>query len=110
MFENDHFLVHKHDPKDEVREGEIDAEWHQRLPEVLAEEPRDIEVREQVTNHEPNTADAPSMTDDPLPSEPMFDDGPHPSVDDGGTPTLEQVSDMMIDALTLAGVRERTAR
>ena len=69
-----------------------------------------MEVREQVTNHEPNTADAHPMADDPLPSETMFNDGPHPLVDDGDTPTLEQVSDMMIDALTLAGVQERTAR
>ena len=102
--------LEKHYPKDEIREGEIDAEGHQRLPEVLAEESRDMEVREQVTNHEPDTADAPSMADDPLPSEPMSDDGPPSLVDDDDTPTLEQVSDIMIDALTLAGVRERTAR
>ena len=76
-------------PKDEVREGKIDAEGHQRLPEVLAEDSRDMEVREQDTNHEPNTADALSMADDPLPSEPMSDEGPPPLVDDDDTPTFE---------------------
>ena len=82
--------IGKHNPKDEVREGEIDAEGHQRLPEVLAEESRDMQVREQVSNHEPNAADAPSMTDDSLPSEPMFDDGPQSLADDGEPPTLEK--------------------
>ena len=47
------------------------------------------------------------MEEDPSPSEPVLDDSP---VVVPETPTLEQVSDMMVDALTLAGVRERTAR
>ena len=50
------------------------------------------------------------MADDPLRSETMSDDGPPPLVGNHDTPTPEQVSDMMIDALTLAGVWERTAR
>ena len=74
-----------------------------------------MEVQSQMINHEPNTADAPAssgsgggaMEEDPSPSEPMIDDSPVVAAE---TPTLEQVSDMMVDALTLAGVRERTAR
>ena len=48
-----------------------------------------------------------SMEEDPSPSEPVLDDNP---VVVPETPTLEQVSEMMVDALTLAGVRERAAR
>ena len=74
-----------------------------------------MEVQPQTTDHEPSTADAPAssgsgggwMEEDPSSSEPVLDDSP---VVVPETPTLEQVSDMMVDALTLAGVRERTAR
>ena len=72
-------------------------------------------VQPQKTDHEPNTADAPassgsggaSMEEDPSPSEPVLDYNP---VVVPETPTFEQVSDMMVNAITLAGVRERTAR
>lgn len=48
--------LESHYPKDEVREGQIDAEGHQRLPEVLVEESRDLKVRPE---YEPNDADVP---------------------------------------------------
>ena len=94
-------------PKDEVREGEVDAEGHQRLPEVLAEESRDLEVL-------PGSVHRPDEPVDPHRGEPMDEEGtsdhePMVDVDHGispATPTGEQMSDMVIDGLVLAGVSD----
>ena len=82
---------------------------------MLAEESQDFSVR---PSHEQKNVDVtiasgasgfnegPMDGDDPSPPKPMLDVDP----DIDPTPAHEQTSDMRIDAIILAGVRERSAR